>query len=98
MREKRKGYPAIVGIGYKKDKKISNKIEGKNPVLVNNVKDFKKIKGNEIALIGKVGKKKKIEIIKKAKEMKISIYKKNIEKFLKKLTLEDHKTKLKNKA
>ena len=87
MREKRKGYPAIVGIGYKKNKKLANKIEGKTPVVINNINDLKKINDEKIALIGKVGKKKEIEILKKAKEMKIGIYRRNIEKFLKKINL-----------
>ena len=76
MREKRKGYPKIVSIGYK------NPIN-KKPILIKNVSELKKVK-NEKVIIGKVGKRKKIEIAKKAKEMKISIQNLNIEKFLKK--------------
>ena len=37
---------------------------------------------NQIAILGKIGKKRKTEIVKKAKEMKIEIYKMNIPKFL----------------
>ncbi len=83
MREKKKGYPAVVSIGYGTDKKVRGRLEGKNPIIINNLKDLEKIKENEIAMIGKVGKKKKIEIAKKAKEMKIKIYNMNPEKFLK---------------
>ena len=83
MREKKKGYPVVVSIGYSTDKKVRGRLEGKNPIIINNLKDLEKIKENEIAMIGKVGKKKKIEIAKKAKEMKIKIYNMNPEKFLK---------------
>ena len=83
MRDKRRGYPASVSIGYQKDRKLEGSIEGKKAILVRNEKEIEKIKKNEIAILGKVGKKKKIELAKKAKEMKIEIYKMNIDKFLK---------------
>jgi len=79
MREKRKGYPRVVSIGYKKSKKLE-----KNIVVIRNIKDLGSIKKNEMIIIGKVGKKKKIDILKKARERKISIQNINTEKFLKK--------------
>lgn len=66
MREKRKGYPAIVSVGYKKGEKQRGIIKNKKSVLVMNIKDLEKVGKNEIAIIGKVGKKKKIELAKKA--------------------------------
>ena len=75
MREKRKGYPSIVSIGYKQPVK-------EKPILVKNVSELEKVK-NQRVIMGKVGKKKKIEIAKKAKEMKIDIQNLNINKFLK---------------
>ena len=75
MRKKRKGYPKVVSIGYKNSPK-------EKPILVKNVLELEKVK-NEKVIIGKVGKKKRIEIAKKAKEMKISIQNLNVEKFLK---------------
>ena len=77
MREKRRGYPKIVSIGYKKSEK-----EKQKPILVNNISDLEKVKSKKV-IIGKVGRKKKIEIAKKAKEMKISIQNLNVKKFLK---------------
>ena len=77
MREKRRGYPKIVSIGYKKSEKKKQK-----PILVNNISDLEKVKSKKV-IIGKVGRKKKIEIAKKAKEMKISIQNLNVKKFLK---------------
>ncbi len=85
MREKRKGYPAVVSVGYRTEKKSRGALKEKKPVIINNLKDLEKIKENEIAIIGKVGKKKKIEIAKKVKEMKIKIYNMNPAKFLKQI-------------
>jgi large subunit ribosomal protein L32e len=83
MREKRGGYPAVVSIGYKKEKDSRGKIEDKVVVMVNNLKDLQKVKKEEIAIIGKIGKKKKLEIAKKAKEGNISVSNLNLNKFLK---------------
>jgi large subunit ribosomal protein L32e len=84
MREKRRGYPAVVSIGYSKNKKIKGKIQGKEPVIVSNVGDLEKIKKNQIIILGRMGKKKKIELVKKAKKKDLEIYNLNIKKFLKK--------------
>jgi large subunit ribosomal protein L32e len=83
MRDKRRGYPAVVSVGFKRDKKLRNTYEGKILILVNNVKDLEKLQKNEVVLIGKIGKKKKLEVIKAAHEKKLEIHKMNSEKFLK---------------
>jgi len=84
IRKKRKGYSARVSIGYGKNKKSRGKILGKNPRKIYNLIDLKKIGKNEIAIIGKIGEKKKIEIAKKAMEMKIAISGINTVKLIKK--------------
>lgn len=94
MREQRKGKPALVAIGYSTNKKQKGKLNEKTPVIINNIKKLMKIQKNQIAVLGKIGKRKKIEIAKKAKELKIEIYKLNIEKFLK---LNEKKGEAKNK-
>jgi large subunit ribosomal protein L32e len=94
MREQRRGHPPIVSIGYSTNKKARGNILGKTPVVIRNVSDIQKIKKDQIALLGKIGKKNKIEIAKKAKELKIEIYKFNPEKFLK---LNEKKPEVKNK-
>lgn len=94
MREKRKGYPVVVSIGYKKSEK---KIKERKPIVMN-VQDLRKVKENKIVTIGKVGEKKKIEIVKKAKEKKIKIHNLNIEKFLKNLEKKGIKKKTKEKS
>lgn len=86
MREKRRGWPAVVSVGYKKGKS-----EKKNFKIIRNLKDLAGIGKNETVIIGSIGKRKKIEIVKKAKEMKISIQNINIEKFLKKFQKKENK-------
>ncbi len=99
MREQRKGSAVIVSIGYRTNKKSRDKLMDKKPVKINNIRELEKIKENEIAIIGSVGKRKKIEIAKKAKEMKIEIYNMNPEKFLKLNTKSiPKKSELKNNA
>jgi ribosomal protein L32E len=85
MREKKKGYPKVVSIGYQKQSKEKELVKGKIPTIVNNLKDLGKITENQLVILGKIGKKKKIEIVKKAKEMKIEIHNLNVKRFLKKL-------------
>jgi large subunit ribosomal protein L32e len=79
MREKRKGYPIVVNVGYKKKKS-----ERKLVRVIRNIRDLEKTEKNEMIIIGNIGKKKKIEIAKKAIKMKIPIQNINIKKFLKK--------------
>ena len=73
MREKRKGYPIIVSIGYRTEKSSRGNVKDKKPVKVMNVRDLDKVGKENIAIIGKVGRKKKIEIVKAAKEKNIQI-------------------------
>jgi ribosomal protein L32E len=95
MREQRRGHPALVAIGYSTDKKERGKIEGRTPVIVENVSQIEKINNKiQIAMLGKIGNKKKIEIAKKAKELNVNIYKLNVDKFLKR---NEKKVEVKNK-
>jgi large subunit ribosomal protein L32e len=77
MRRKRKGYPAVVSIGYKQEDK-------KKMTLVNNTKELEGIGKGEMIILGKIGNKKRIEIVKKAKEKGIEIYNINVKRFTKK--------------
>ncbi len=84
MRERRKGYPAVVSLGYRTQKDLRDNINGKVSILINNIKDLKKVGKNNIIIVGSVGKKKKIEIAKKINEMKLAVYNINPRKFLEK--------------
>src|SRR3989337_1930666 len=59
MREKRKGHSPVVSIEYK-----SGKNERRNLRVIKNISDLNNILKNEIVIIGRVGKRKKIEILK----------------------------------
>jgi large subunit ribosomal protein L32e len=84
MREKRRGYPAVVSIGYRGTKISRDTLKNKQPIMVMNIADLKNIKESGIAIIGKVGKKKKLEIAVEAKKMKIEIYNMNPDKYIEK--------------
>ena len=73
MREKRFGYPKLVNLGDKSSKKKSGKIQGFTPCLIYNIKDLAAANKNSIIIIGKVGAKSKLEIIKNALKMKLRI-------------------------
>ena len=94
MRERRRGYPARVQIGYKKG-------PSKEFNVIKNPKELEKIEKNSKVIVGNIGKKKKIEIVKKANEMKIKLHNLNIKQFLKqnkkKKVLEKTETKEKKK-
>jgi large subunit ribosomal protein L32e len=83
-RGERKGYPAIVKIGYKQEEKIRGLVEEKKPVLIFNLKDLSKLEKGQIAILANVGQKRKLELAKKAKEKGIQISNLNVEKTLKK--------------
>lgn len=82
MREKRKGYPAVVSVGYKNDRVLSGNIEEKKPVMINNLNDLKKMTKGQIGIVGDIGKKKKIEICQAAKKEGKDLHNINPEKYL----------------
>jgi large subunit ribosomal protein L32e len=73
IRENRRGYPTKVKVGFKSSKKEIGKIEGLIPYRVLNLKDLENAGKENIVIIGKVGARKKIDLIKKANEMKFKI-------------------------
>lgn len=83
MREKQRGYPRTVSIGYGNKKSLRGNIKGLNPIKIQNVTELEQLKENDIVILGKVGMKKKIEIAKRAKDKKIKIINLNIKKVLK---------------
>ena len=75
MRLRRKSYPASPSVGFKMPKKLAGLFKGKMPVLINNLTELEKLdKKSDIAVVSsRVGAKKKIEILKRAKESGISV-------------------------
>jgi len=83
MREKRKSYPAVVSVGYKRSKKEKGKISGKEMIRVSNLSELKKADKNSLVIFSsKLGAKKKISLIHEAEKLGIKIL--NIQKKLKK--------------
>jgi len=77
MRKRKKGRPPLVEVGYGSPKKVRGLLgNGKRPVIVHNVEELEKIdKEKEIAVIAStVGKRKRLEMIKRAQELGIEIY------------------------
>ncbi len=73
IRLNRFGYPKSPAVGYKSPKGMAGKIEGLTIILVHNVAELDKLTKSDAAIIARVGAKKKLDIIKKAEEMKIKI-------------------------
>lgn len=84
MRLERRGVPANVKIGYKNTDKESEKV-------IYTLSDLTKLKAGDKAILGKVGAKKKMEIGKKAKEMKVELQNLNLNKLEKKSNLKKAK-------
>lgn len=95
MREKRKGYPVTVSIGYKKPRE-----HGKKEIkIINNINELLKVqKGEEIILAKGVGQKKRIELANKAKEIGAKISNLNTKKFFERIEREKHKKEQKKKT
>ena len=79
MRESRKGKPPLVSIGYRRRK------EDRKRITVYNVKDLENAKKGDFVILGRVGRKNKTEIVKKAHGMGLIFQNMNIKKFLKKI-------------
>lgn len=81
LREKKKSHGKNPSIGYRSPHLIRGSINGLMPVLVKNVQDLGRVGKDNIAIVARVGLRKKIAIVKRAEEMKISIML-NTKKFL----------------
>ena len=85
LRQNFKGKSRRPSIGYGSDWIIRGKIGGLKPVIVNNIQELLDSRNHKNVLVmisGNVGNFKKMNIIKKAIEMKINIANVNAEKFL----------------
>jgi len=60
-------------------------IKNQTPVEIKNLSDIKKIGKNKIAVLGRIGKKNRIDIAKAAEKEKVTFANFNVKKFLKKL-------------
>jgi len=83
LRLNMKGHTRKVKIGFRTAKKTRGEINQKQPILIHNLNELKNIQKNQIAIVAKIGIRKKIEIAKYAKEKNIEVNF-NPEKFIKK--------------
>lgn len=74
IRRQRKGYPMMPMVGFCSPRKQLGKINSLYPVLVHNVMELEKInKATQIAIIARVGARKKLEMLRKAQDLGIKI-------------------------
>lgn len=92
MREKNKGYPPVVSIGYR-----TKKTERMNFPVIRTIRDLEKVEKGVIVVIGKIGMKKKLEIVEKAKSMNLIVQNINVRRFLRKNKKADKETKNESK-
>lgn len=77
IRKRLKGKPAMVETGYGSPKEVKGLLpNGKKPVLIHNVKELENVnKEKEVAIIAStVGKRKRLEIIKRAQEIGVEVW------------------------
>ena len=87
MKDGRKGHPSRPNIGYGNDKKEYGLVKGLEPVLISNGEQLQSVKSDSqgVILSSKIGQKKKINLIKKAEELKLNILNLDTKEFLKKI-------------
>ena len=73
IRQSRKGHAALPRVGYKSPRSESGKIGRKDVVLIRNMGDLSHFPKDSVAILARVGAKKKLEMIKAAIEMKVRI-------------------------
>lgn len=94
IRQKEKGRPRKVEIGFKNDARIRGLVLGKTPVFVQRLQDIEKVGKGNLAIIGNIGRKAKIEIAKEIQKRNISVLNLNVRKFLRKMErMQKHKEK-----
>lgn len=82
MRLSRKGHLPTVKPGYCSPTQEKNKADGLHIIKVSNLAELEKINPKtQAVVIGKAGKQKKLDMIKKAEELKIKIINLKIDKF-----------------
>lgn len=80
MRLQMKSYPASPTVGYKTSRNSAGKIKGLIPILVHNKSELQRLTKENIAIIAKVGAKKRIEILNHAKGHKIPVLNAGVKK------------------
>lgn len=85
IRQKEKGRPRKVEVGFKNDARIRGLVLGKMPVFVQRLQDIEKVGKGNIAIIRNIGRKAKIEIAKEIQKRNISVLNLNASRFLRRI-------------
>lgn len=93
MRLKMKGHLRNVSIGFRSENKTRGLVNGLKGILIFNAEQLKDLKKDEIAIVSKMGNKKKIPIAEYAAKNNIRLQNLNAKKFLSKI--EEERKKLK---
>tara|TARA_Y100000034_G_C6901927_1_gene417389 strand:- start:1811 stop:2404 length:594 start_codon:yes stop_codon:yes gene_type:complete len=96
IRLKMKGHVRNVSTGFRTKKQTRDLIDNLKPIMVHNLNDLKKIKDKQIGIVGKIGSKKRKEVLEQAMKEKIKLsidVKKALEKIEEKLTKSKEKRK-----
>lgn len=73
IRRKRTGYPSRVEIGFKQATATTGLIDNKQPLLVHNLAELARATSKNCIIIARIGAKKKMELLKKIDEMKLTV-------------------------
>ena len=88
MRLKLKGHPRSVSVGWKSPKSVrSLHKSGLKEVLIHNIRELERLSPEEngIVIASNIGLKKKLEIVKKAKELRLTALNIDEERLIKKI-------------
>ncbi len=80
LRLNRKGRMQRPKVGWGAENDVKGFVKGMEMVRVENVKEIEAVKKGQGIIIGKVGKKKRLDMIKKANELKVTILNRYMEK------------------
>ncbi|MCU0642609.1 MAG: eL32 family ribosomal protein [archaeon] len=69
----RAGHPVGVSVGFKTPRKEAGRVLGLIPRLVHNIRELESLTKENAAILARIGAKKKIELIKRADELKIKV-------------------------
>lgn len=82
LREKRTGHMIQPSIGWSSPREVRGFVQEFKPKMIFNVQELSNLKEDEIAVIGKVGRKKKTEIVQEAITKNIRLLNVNAKKFM----------------
>jgi ribosomal protein L32E len=93
VRLRMKGHLRNVSIGFRNEKNQRHLLNGLSPKKVNNLSEMEKVSKEEIAVIGNIGNRKKMELMEYSLKHNVRVYNINPKKFVEKIKHEMEKKK-----